>query len=191
MKTQRLGRLAFRSAAWLSLTVFISMLLAVAIQLRRPVALGFIHREHEVATRTLRTIHLTAHGGGVWFDWAYHRINAESAPRWERMMRDRPHWWQRFDAPGGYSADNTWLGFYGFAGSRGSRTAYFIVRLPYWFVAGAGAVLPALELRRLLRARRRGRRGHCVRCGYDLRESPERCPECGAVAGSGLVTGSR
>jgi hypothetical protein len=36
------------------------------------------------------------------------------------------------------------------------------------------------ERRRLCRNRRAA--GHCVRCGYDLRGSPARCPECGAVA---------
>src|SRR5690348_517477 len=46
---------------------------------------------------------------------------------------------------------------------------------------GASALLPVLWLVRLLgrRKRQRLRDGLCVRCGYDLRATPDRCPECG------------
>ena len=44
------------------------------------------------------------------------------------------------------------------------------------------AVLPAVRLRTLRRRRRRVARGLCPACGYDLRATPGRCPECGTIA---------
>jgi hypothetical protein len=42
--------------------------------------------------------------------------------------------------------------------------------------------LPALILFTLsMVAKRRPRHGYCAKCGYDLRASPVRCPECGTV----------
>jgi hypothetical protein len=57
------------------------------------------------------------------------------------------------------------------------------VILPTWFVLVVSAFLPAvLVLRqRCWRTARRLSRGQCVHCGYDLRASPERCPECGTA----------
>ena len=57
--------------------------------------------------------------------------------------------------------------------------------VPYWVIALIFALAPAFQLRRVLRERSRRHRqaaGRCTACGYDLRATPERCPECGAAA---------
>jgi hypothetical protein len=60
------------------------------------------------------------------------------------------------------------------------------VTLPFWFPALLLPIPPVSWLARYLRKRRRARSGQCPACGYDLRASPDRCPECGtAVAGVG------
>jgi len=54
-----------------------------------------------------------------------------------------------------------------------------MVSFPAWVPAIVTLPLPLIGLRRSVVRRRRARRRLCVRCGYDLRASPERCPECG------------
>ncbi len=51
--------------------------------------------------------------------------------------------------------------------------------IPCWFLAILTAALPTRALFRL--ARRHRRPGFCRTCGYDLRATPNRCPECGAM----------
>ncbi len=46
-------------------------------------------------------------------------------------------------------------------------------------------ILPIIAIRRLVVARRARRVGRCLGCGYDLRTTPDRCPECGMVAVKG------
>jgi len=50
-------------------------------------------------------------------------------------------------------------------------------RVPTWSLAAGLAV----TCRFLVRKRRRPPAGVCVNCGYDLRATPERCPECGTM----------
>jgi hypothetical protein len=49
-------------------------------------------------------------------------------------------------------------------------------------------ILPAVAAALSLRKRRRRRSGRCEVCGYDLRASSERCPECGTVVRRTLST---
>jgi hypothetical protein len=53
---------------------------------------------------------------------------------------------------------------------------------------GAAAMLLVLTARWALRRRKRRLIGHCVACGYDLRATPERCPECGLVPKGAVST---
>jgi hypothetical protein len=56
------------------------------------------------------------------------------------------------------------------------------VLIPFWFTFAVTAALPVGWLARVARRKFAFPPGHCRRCGYDLRASPERCPECGTVA---------
>jgi hypothetical protein len=53
------------------------------------------------------------------------------------------------------------------------------IGLSHWLVALIFLVPPALRVYRYQKSRRARKLGLCPGCGYDLRASPERCPECG------------
>jgi hypothetical protein len=65
----------------------------------------------------------------------------------------------------------------------GTRTIYLV---PYWALVVVSSILPAWRWLptavRWWKARRLGVPGHCRKCGYDLRATPQRCPECGTPA---------
>jgi hypothetical protein len=101
---------------------------------------------------------------------------AERLPHWERV--DEPYNRRRFagfewtDAMWPMSDDDVTVFFH--------VPTYRLIAVPYWFIA---AFLSVPLIRAMLVARRRrGRldRGLCPDCGYDIRATPGRCPECGA-----------
>lgn len=67
----------------------------------------------------------------------------------------------------------------------GGTWMYEHVVVPYWALGLPLVVPPAWWAAAKLRARPRSGNGLCAACGYDLRASPERCPECGCATPRG------
>lgn len=67
------------------------------------------------------------------------------------------------------------------------QTGYTYLHLPLWLPVLMALVLPARWLFACVRQRRRIGLSLCVQCGYDLRASTERCPECGAAISQAVL----
>jgi len=117
---------------------------------------------------------LTSAGAQLWVGWGW------PSKRWiEYKMGDC------FDVQIGHECLGFLLGYSSshFGGFPGITVRQLEFGIPWWFPV-ALLIAPRLERleRRCLAARwirRRRRRGLCPGCGYDLRASSERCPECG------------
>jgi hypothetical protein len=71
-----------------------------------------------------------------------------------------------------HNLGRSWLGF------RWAQAAFIsVLAIPCWFLTAFFLGSGLLLLRRIRHSNPES--GHCRVCGYDLRATPERCPECG------------
>jgi hypothetical protein len=100
--------------------------------------------------------------------WRPMSLAAEQG-RTDEFCNDAQHHWKRLSFMAGFGTSlwNAPTGHYAFAGA------------PAWLIWPLTIVVPARWGARQFRRHRRTRRGECLKCGYDLRASTDRCPECG------------
>jgi hypothetical protein len=97
-------------------------------------------------------------------------------------------------SPDGHFLD--WREIFGFAvgfdqhlgsGSQSNDRERFSARFPEWFVVTTVAVFGILFSARRIHPKPKS--GHYCNCGYDLRASKDRCPECGTPITSSKSSG--
>ena len=95
--------------------------------------------------------------------------------------------WETYTKSGNSLTDMTQFGdvyqhFLGFAhvsGMNGYVGEFQAIAIPYWFIVLLTAIGPVTVWRRRRQTLHRRQLGRCPGCGYDLRATPDHCPECG------------
>jgi hypothetical protein len=109
-----------------------------------------------------------------------------TGPGWTITSPSFQH--NRFQGAPDLTADTIYPGTFGYYVRQGANAAVYYVYLPASSLVLALSLPPAgwFWLRNRSRKRYAERlAGLCPSCGYDLRASPDRCPECGMVTAKG------
>lgn len=191
MRRQRVGWLWMIFTVLAAATVVLSLVVAYLIRPRGNRTDTYYHRteggryykvtvypDSVAVGRSTRTLHDAD-------------ISSPSAPpvTWGHSTGPLPRGWR-------LPSESTWnpLGFHYWpngmwiVNENGDLVSIRTWVVPKWFVLLVLA-LPAIAWAAALtasrvRRRRRRVRGQCAACGYDVRATPERCPECGTPVGA-------
>jgi hypothetical protein len=88
---------------------------------------------------------------------------------------DSAGWWQRHRFEAEWRHDHT-------LPPHPTKSFLGWIAVPFWAIVPAFAIAPFNRVRRYRRRRRRQDATLCTSCGYDLRATPDRCPECGVAS---------
>jgi hypothetical protein len=126
--------------------------------------------------RPVRSLRFGAGFDGPWLRVGLLTADASAAQR-GRNAGPAPILWE---SPAGFGRED--FEDWGDEGRIRFIGRYHGIRLHAAYAIAFTALLPLLVWRQWSRLRRRRRTGSCLTCGYDLRASPDRCPECGTTA---------
>jgi hypothetical protein len=140
-----------------------------------------------IAWLAIWSAHLLPHRG--WWLWAFPHGQDSSFPAVGPDRFGVDFYWVSPPRNRWPAADMHWAGFhlkwFQATTKLGLRFMH-ILTVPSWFgmplLITPAAVWACVQLRAKQRRRHRTESGLCAACGYDLRASPERCPECGESA---------
>lgn len=137
---------------------------------------------HRDANATFIQTKIAAGAGGL----GYERRSTSGLNQFDLSPECRkPLWWSTSKSPAYPNPyDEKFLGFHfsSYAAAyAGRRYADVEVTVPYWSIAILLAIGPFILFVYAWRRNRQIMSGFCSQCGYDLRATPDRCPECGTV----------
>jgi hypothetical protein len=120
--------------------------------------------------------------GGLIYSGFHYEKRDLPAPKWEQIERDPDYYWTTYIGAvrvGRYSPRRrNW-------GSLPGPSDFQVVYGPFALIAAPAAMLLLVYVLRL--HRRRYGPGMCRGCGYDLRATKVRCPECGLAVERGIL----